>query len=276
MQIFFRKNGLSDEAITNLEASGVTVPSFATKPVNEPWDRLVGAPVSPDDADDLDYFGPTLQDKSGAQYSRLPWVEYLYFKPKQDGGAGEYLNYLLGAPEVCLYLAEFTEKGYISGIGTAKEWYEKGVRYSCQNYDARASKAQIGDYEERKITDAAITAMLESNGIKYGSNNVEKIILQEIINLYDNPYEGVAVTRRTGYPKRTSSLWAWQPYLVSGAELKLPRRFPWGTPTDATNLANWQEALADQGFTADVNTGDVLNAQRVWWDKNCPDYGNGN
>jgi hypothetical protein len=114
----------------------------------------------------------------------LPWVEYLYFKPKQDGGAGEYLNYLIGAPEVCLYLAEFTEKGYISGIVTAKEWYEKGVRNSCQNYDAHASKAQIGDFEERKITEAAITAMLASNGIKYGSNNVEKIILQEIINLY--------------------------------------------------------------------------------------------
>jgi hypothetical protein len=50
--------------------------------------------------------------------------------------------------------------------------------------------------------------------------------------------------------------------------LKLPRRFPWGTPTDATNLANWQEALGEQGFTADLNTGEVLNAQLVWWDKN--------
>jgi hypothetical protein len=276
MQIFFRKNGLSDQAIANLEAASVTLPSYVKKPVTEPWDRLIGAPVSPDDASNLNYFGPTLQDANSNQYSRLPWVEYLYFKPKQDGGAGEYKNYLLGAPEVCLYLAEFIEKGYISGIGTAKEWYEKGVRFSCMNYDSRASKAQILNYVDRKITTEAIDALLVSDGIKYGTNNKEKIILQEIINLYDNPYEGVAVSRRTGYPKRTSTIWAWQPYLLSGTELKLPRRFPWGTPSDATNLANWQQALSDQGFTADLNTGEALNNQRVWWDKNCPDYGSGN
>lgn len=276
MQIFFRKNGLSDEAIANLESAGVTLPSFVNKPVNEPWDRLVGAPVAPDNAGIQDYFGPTLQDAEGNQYFRLPQVDYLYFKPKQDGGSGEYKNYLLGAPEVCLYLAEFIEKGYVSGIGTAKDWYENGVRYSCQNYDSRASKAQINDYEERKITADAIDALLASDGVKYGTNNTEKIILQEIINLFDNPYEGVAVTRRTGYPKRTSTIWAWQPYLASGVELQLPRRFPWGTPSDATNLVNWQQALDDQGFTADVNTGDVLNTQRVWWDKSCPDYGDGN
>jgi len=275
MQIFFRKNGLSDEAITLLQASGVTVPSFATLPVNDPWDRLVGAPVAPDDAGNLNYFGSTLVDSNGTQYSRLPWVEYLYFKPKQDGGTGEYMNYLLGAPEVCLYLAEFIEKGYVSGIGSAQEWYEKGVRYSCENYDVRASKAQIDNYQDRKITPEAIDALLAADGVKYGTDNLEKIILQEIINLFDNPYEGIAVTRRTGYPKRSSDLWAWQPYLSSGTELKLPRRFPWGTPGDATNLANWQEALSSQGFTADVNTGDVLNAQRVWWDKNSPNYGDG-
>ena len=57
--------------------------------------------------------------------------------------------------------------------------------------------------------------------------------------------------------------------------MKMPRRFPWQTPSIETNLVNWQKALNDQGFTASLFDGPTLNSERVWWDKNCPDYGNG-
>ena len=279
LRICFRTNSLDDAAITALEATtGVSVPKFAKKPVNEPWDRLVGAPVAPDSSGIVDYFGATLIDAAGENYSRLPYVDYNFIKPKQDDRTGEYLNYILGAPEVCLYLAEFIEKGYVSGIGTAKEWYEKGVSLSLQNYDNRAAKAQITDYATRALASDEIDALLAKDDVKYiagDSKNVEKIILQELVNLFDNPYQCVSVARRTGYPKKSSTIWAWEPYTVSGAELKLPRRFPVTTPTIENNKANWQTAISAQGFTPDNNMGEVLNAERVWWDKDAPDYGMG-
>ncbi len=279
LRLCFWKNSLDDAAITALEAtSGITLPKFAKKPVVEPWDRLVGGPVAPDSSSITDYFGPTLIDASGEQYSRLPVVDYNFIKPKQNGRTGEYMNYVLGAPEVCLYLAEFIEKGYVSGIGTAKDWYEKGVTLSVQNYDLRASKAQIRDYNTRAVASGEIEALLESSNVKYiadDSKNVEKIILQELVNLFDNPYQCVSVARRTGYPKKGSTIWAWEPYTVSGAELKLPRRFPVATPAIENNKANWQAAITAQGFTPDNNMGDVLNSERVWWDETAPDYGGG-
>jgi len=277
LRLTFRENSLTEEAITALESTaGVVLPYFATLPVNEPWDRLVGGPVAPDSSGVTDYFGPTLIDSDGTNYRRLPFVEYNFIKPKQDGRVGEYMNYVLGAPEVCLYLAEFIEKGYVSGIGTAQGWYEKGVTMSLENYDTKASKAQIPNYDTKAIVSSEVDALLEKDNVKYipgDSKNVEKIILQEIVNLFDNPYEMVSVARRTGYPKKNSTIWAWEPYSATGTELKLPRRFPWTTPTIENNLDNWQAATTAQGFTADDNQGSVLNAERVWWDKNAPDYG---
>lgn len=279
LRICFRQNSLDDAAITALENTpNLKLPRFAKKPVNEPWSRLIGAPVAPDSSGVQDFFGPTLVDAAGKNYSRLPFVEYNFIKPKQQGRNGEYMNIVLGAPEVCLYLAEFIEKGYVSGIGTAKDWYEKGVRLSIQNYDTRASKAQIPDYDKRKVAAGEVDALLAKDNVKYiagDAKNKEKIILQQIVNLFDNPYEMVSVVRRTGYPKRSSSIWAWEPYKSSGTELKLPRRFPWGTEGTDNNKANWQTATSEQGFTVGDNTGSVLNAERVWWDKSSPNYGDG-
>ncbi len=280
MRMYFRVNSLSEAAITALQATpGARLPKFAKLPVNEPWDRLVGGPVAPDSMGIEDFFGPVLVDAANAQYRRLPIVEYNFLKPKQDGRVGEYRNLVLGAPEVCLYLAEFIEKGYVSGIGTAKEWYEKGVTLSLQNMDKRASLAQIPDYSTRGLVAGETEALLARDDVKYiagDAKNKEKIILQQLVNLFDNPCEMVAVTRRTGYPKKGSTIWAWEPYLAAGSELKLPRRFPWGTPTIDNNKANWQTATTEQGYTPDDNFGAVLNSQRVWWDRNTPDYGNGN
>lgn len=276
--IFFVKNGFDDATITELQNANITLPKFVKSPVVEPWDRLIGAPVAPDSSGIQDYFGADIKNGSKT-YSRLPYVDYNLIKPQQNNRLGEYKNVFLGAAEVSLYLAEFIEKGYISGIGTAKEWYEKGITLSCEQYNDKAQKAQVPNYDTRKITGDQITALLASTDVKYidGSPlNTEKIVLQQLINLFDNPYEGVAVTRRTGYPKKTSTIWAWQPYVATGTELKLPRRFSWETPTNETNRANWSSALTEQGFTADEKSGAVLNTQRVWWDKNSPNYGEGN
>ncbi len=282
LRILFRKNDLSDANLALLleVMDEEDLPAWVNIPVVEPWDRLIGSPVSPDRSGEIDYYGPVLRDAANRTYARLPYVDYNLIKPKQNNRTGEYRNILIGAAEVNLYLAEFIEKGYITGIGTAQDYYNKGVEYSLKQYDYRASAAQIVDYAERTVQAGDLAALMAQDDIRYiegdKSGNVEKIILQQIINLFDNPYEGVAVARRTGYPKKTSTIWAWEPYnKPGGIEMKLPRRFPWNKPSDETNLANWQKALTEQGFTANVFEGTILNSQRVWWDKNCPDYGSG-
>lgn len=278
LRIFFRMNDLSEANLNLISAAGQTLPKWVKFPVVEPWDRLVGSPVAPDSSGVTDYYGAALRDADNRTYARLPYVDYNLIKPKQNGRSGEYRNILLGAAEVCLYLAEFVEKGHVSGIGTAESWYKKGVEYSLKQYDNRAMLAQVVDYANRGLKAGEVEAYLAQEDVKYitgDPKNKEKIILQQIINLFDNPYEGIAVARRTGYPKKGSSIWAWEPYYSAGAELKLPRRFPWNQPSIETNRANFEQALSAQGFTMNAFEGDVLNVERVWWDKNAPDYGSG-
>ena len=278
LKIFFRMNDLSEANLTLIQAAGQTLPKWVKFPVVEPWDRLVGAPVAPDSSGVTDYYGAALRDADNRTYARLPYVDFNLIKPKQNGRNGEYMNVLMGAAEVSLYLAEFVEKGHVTGIGTAKSWYEKGVRLSLEQYNLRAQRAQIVDFATRGIQAGEIDAYLAKDDVKYvdgDPKNKEKIILQQIIHLFDNPYEGIAVARRTGFPKKGSTIWAWEPYLSSGTELKLPRRFPWNRPYIETNQPNFEAALNAQGFTVNAFEGTVLNSQRVWWDKNAPDYGNG-
>jgi hypothetical protein len=278
LKIFFRMNDLSETNLTLIQAAGQTLPKWVKFPVVEPWDRLVGAPVAPDSSGVTDYYGAALRDADNRTYARLPYVDFNLIKPKQNGRNGEYMNVLMGAAEVSLYLAEFIEKGHVTGIGTAKSWYEKGVRLSLEQYNLRAQRAQVVDFATRGIQAGEIDAYLAKDDVKYvdgDPKNKEKIILQQIIHLFDNPYEGIAVARRTGFPKKGSTIWAWEPYYSSGAELKLPRRFPWNRPSIETNQANFEAALAAQGFTVNAFEGNVLNSQRVWWDKNAPDYGSG-
>jgi hypothetical protein len=278
LRIFFRMNDLSETNIALISAAGQTLPKFAKVPVNEPWDRLVGSPIAPDSSGVTDYYGAALRDVENRTYARLPYMDYNLIKPKQAGRNGEYKNILLGAAEVSLYLAEFIEKGHVTGIGTAQSWYEKGVEFSLKQHDNRASMAQIVDYATRGLKNGEVEAYLQKDDVKYIPNdakNKEKIILQQIINLFDNPYEAVSVSRRTGYPKKGSTIWAWEPVYYSGSELKLPRRFPWNRPTIETNMANWEQAVSAQGFTINAFEGTKLNSERVWWDKNAPDYGSG-
>ena len=117
-----------------------------------------------------------------------------------------------------------------------------------------------------------------------GSNSekLEKIYLQQLINFTLMPDDQFVTARRSGYPKIGSKL---LPF-VKFKEIELtaiPRRFsfPWPLPTDVMydiRTANLQE----QGFTPGTNqsgngypTTTVLNTERLWQDKNAPQWGSG-
>ena len=183
---------------------------------------------------------------------------------------------MFSAAEACLYVAEFIEKGLLNGHGTAKEWYEKAIENSLRSNDMIASAAVIENYEDLKLKDAEIAALLAKSDYAFdGNDNLEKIYIQQFINFFKLPNELSILVRRTGYPKKGSALLAWEPVLASGNELPLPRRFTIGEPGIEYNRDNWQEAMDDQGFSPGENEGIILNVERVWWDKTSPNYGDG-
>ena len=111
---------------------------------------------------------------------------------------------------------------------------------------------------------------------------MEKIYLQELMNFTMMPDEFFVTARRSGYPKVGSALLPFTEF-KSFARTAIPRRFEFTEPlpTDIMHdirLANLQA----QGFTTGSNqsgnghnTTSVLNTERLWQDKNAPQWGEG-
>jgi hypothetical protein len=191
---------------------------------------------------------------------------------------GNYVDVQLSYAEVCFMMAEFILKGYITG--DAEEWYNKGIASSISTYDMIATTADVTiivankTYYYLPVSDAEIEKYKKAPEVKFdGINNLEKVYIQQFLNFYRLPDEGWIFSMRTGYPKYESSLLART--LTDDDELVFPRRIPTPEPGDL-NLANWNAANTAQGFTNPLNeTPEVLNSQRLWWDKNNPETGSG-
>jgi hypothetical protein len=275
LRFFFERNKFDQTAVSLLISQGKTLPKFVKNPVVEPWDRYQGAPSSPDSASIYDYF-KAYKDNAGTTYSQLSFINRKLFNPQYNGNTGHWSEVYFGAAETCLYLAEFTEKGYVTGKGTAQSWYEKGVKASLSSYNTMASVAMIDDYATLQLATGEDVTLLTKPDVAYGTNNLEKIYLQEYVNFFRLPNECNTLVRRTGYPKKGSSILPWETVTSSGVEMVFPRRFPISIPGVTLNLTNFNAAITAQGFSIGKNDGPTLNTERVWWDKSCPNYGTGN
>ncbi|HUH46003.1 MAG TPA: SusD/RagB family nutrient-binding outer membrane lipoprotein [Arenibacter sp.] len=191
---------------------------------------------------------------------------------------GNYVDVVISYAEVCFMMSEFILKGYTTG--NAEDWYIKGIRSSIKTYNMIGEKGDLAlrvagkTYPYLPISDTEITNYLASPEIQFnGTDDLEKVYIQEFLNFYRLPSEGWILSMRTGYPKYGSSLLARFP--TDNNEIPFPRRAPTPEPGDL-NLQNWEKANADQGFTSprDENP-NVLNSQRLWWDKNNPAIGSG-
>lgn len=192
---------------------------------------------------------------------------------------GKYVDVFISYAEECFLMAEFILKDYITG--NAQEWYEKGVEASIRTYNMLGETQNLATIAGNKlypyvpITDAEITNYLATPEVAFdGVNDLEKVYVQAFLNFYRLPEEGWALSKRTGFPKFGSSVLARTP--IDNSELKFPRRIPTPEPGDL-NRANWVKANQDQGFAGLQDTSPaVLNAERLWWDKNNPAIGSGN
>jgi len=296
----------------NLDADG-NFDSWAAP--GEPWVRYHGAPVAPDamlDPDNNIYFDQgTLYkiDLDGKQKTyeattrfneKVVRTTYNYTYPTKPGGRvielkdnDPPLNVILGSSaETNLYLAEFKLLG-ANLPKTAQEYLNRGVIFSIARADRLAKNNELPYYNSDPVyldpteSEAASTKLRSGETDDYlqtdvcdlsagGKDALEKVYIQQYINFMNTPGDVWTLVRRSGIPVRNSNYLPWQEFLASGNELPVPRRFVVGEPTeDDLNYENKKAAIEEQGFSTSTNDPEVLNRERLWFDKEDPQYGEG-
>ena len=195
----------------------------------------------------------------------------------------------MGAGETNLYLAELAQLGVISG--SAKTFYERGVELSVQEWDYIAGKNKIpyygtnygyaADEASIELKDGEIATMMATDAVKW-DGSIEKIYLQQLMNFTMLPIEQFVTARRSGYPKIGSSLLPFVKFSKISLEA-IPRRCEFTEPLVTDVMYEIRKAdLAAQGFTTGsaqsgigFASGTVLNTERLWQDKNAPQWGSG-
>ena len=195
----------------------------------------------------------------------------------------------LGGAEVNLYLAEFA---MIEGNEAAAEtYYNKALALSVQEYDKLAGLNQIEYYgttygydpNEKVIdlVDGEIEAMMANEAYKFTGTRdekMEKIYVQQLLNFTLYPNEQFITARRSGYPKIGSSLLPRLEY-ADIPVTTVPRRFDTGLPVETDLMYQiYLDNYAAQGFTPTSNGAGhsaTLHNERVWADKNAPEWGAG-
>jgi len=294
----------------NLDAEG----NFESYKLGEPWCRYQGRPnvweMSPEYEsmkgtyfDYLDRYQLTVGDakKSYGLFSSVT-EEMIrgrcgYTVPTipggpviQDNAQMPWWGMYLGAGETNLYLAELRQLGAIS-TGSAQSYYERGVELSVKEWDFVAGKNKIPyygttyDYDPLEasieLKEGEVAAMLATDAAKW-DGTLEKIYLQQLMNFTMLPNELFATSRRSGYPKVGSTLLP----LVKFDKFELaaiPRRFEFTEPGPTDIMHDIRmESLKAQGLTPGKNqsgmgfaTTSVLNSERLWQDKNAPQWGAG-
>ena len=205
----------------------------------------------------------------------------------QDNTEMPWWGMYLGAGETNLYLAELAQLGAISG--SAKAYYEKGVELSVKEWDYVAGKNKIPYYGTTygydpleasiELKEGEIATMLSTDAVKW-DGSMEKIYLQQLMNFTMLPNELYVTARRSGYPKVGSTL---LPYVkFEKFELAgVPRRFEFNEPSPTDIMHDIRmENLKEQGLTPGKNqsgmgyaTTTLLNTERLWQDKNAPQWG---
>lgn len=207
----------------------------------------------------------------------------------QDNAQIPWWGMYLGAGETNLYLAELAQLGAING--NAKAYYEKGVELSVREWDFIAGKNSIPYYgttygyddleESIELKEGEIAAMLATDAVKW-DDSLEKIYLQQLMNFTMLPNELYVTARRSGYPKVGSTLLP----MVKFDKFELaaiPRRFEFNEPSPTDIMREIRlESLKEQGLTPGKNqsgmgyaTTTLLNTERLWQDKNAPQWGSG-
>ena len=170
---------------------------------------------------------------------------------------------------------------------TAAEYFKLGVEASAKAYNRLAilnkipyyDKAHCNDKLDEPVTydDAAIATMMANSDYQLTGNvpsDLEKVYIQLYLHFFYQPLEQFVTVRRSGVPKVGSSLIPW---VTMKPNTELPRRFYIAQPDPADKMRTIIEtAMTQQGFTfTDGQRPELLNSERVWYDKGAPNFGEG-
>lgn len=276
----------------------------------EPWVRYHGLPIGIKLSDDAQYTGDnnyfvatrwkvTDGDKSKT-YSPLSYfneelvrgrVDYTFpTAPKgkvvQDVEDNPLYEMTLSAAEMNLYLAEFKLLG-ANLPRAAADYFKTGVEASALAYNRMATlnkipyydKAHCNDPKDEPVTydSTAIKTMMTSADYQLTGNrdtDLEKVYIQLYLHFFYQPLEQFVTARRSGVPKVGSSLIPW---VALKPSKDIPRRFYIAQPELSDKMrAIIEAAMQEQGFSfTDGQKPDVLNTERVWYDKGAPNFGEG-
>lgn len=277
------------------------------KAPGEPWVRYHGLPITiaaDKDPQWNEYFDPTneifkikLNDVEGT-YTPLSYLQMEMYKgnikfvyPDAPGKVEEdihprtFYSLHFSASEVYLYLAEFKLLG-ADLPESAEAYYKKGVEASVRGWDDIAAKNNIHYYSRKydsfeetiNLKEGEVEALLQRDAYKLtGSKEeqLEKVYLQQRFNFIFMPNEMYVTMRRSGVPTKNSSILPLENFSKDGSNETLPRRFPYKDPSDSDQMKPIiMKALEEQGFTIGYSPSQ-LNTERVWYDKNAPQFGEG-
>lgn len=214
----------------------------------------------------------------------------------QDTDDNPLYQMYLGAGEVNLYMAEFALLSGGSFAGkSAEAWYQAGVRASVEEFNALARDNKIPyygttyNYDENEkpidLVDGEIDAMLATDNVKLTGSTaekLEKVYLQLLMHFSEQCDDQYVTARRSGYPKVGSTLLPFVKF--PNVELSaIPRRFVISEPLVTDIMYDIKKAAYEaQGFKtlgtnsqgSQYNKGNApLNTERVWQDKNAPQWG---
>ena len=276
----------------------------------EPWVRYQGLPIGMAISEKTEYTGvnnyfvttrwKVTDGEKTKTYSPLSYfneelvrgrVDFTFpTAPKgkvvQDTEDNPLYEMTLSTAEMNLYLAEFKLLG-ANLPHTAAEYFKLGVEASAKAYNRLAilnkipyyDKAHCNDKLDEPVTydDAAIATMMGNSDYQLTSNvpsDLEKVYIQLYLHFYYQPLEQFVTVRRSGVPKVGSSLIPW---ITMKPNTELPRRFYIAQPDPADKMRTIIETvMTQQGFTfTDGQRPELLNSERVWYDKGAPNFGEG-
>jgi len=271
----------------------------------EPWGRYWGVPLSTEATTDDEYFQQgnkffALKPEGGGKKT-YSWTSVLeeknrrttmtYTYPTKPGGAvlqtlGNVvpMYVILGsAAETNLYLAEFKLLG-ASLSKSANEYLQHGVSLSIQRMDDMAAAHENPYYAEdpaladpaegaAKLKEGEIADLLLQEAYQLnGTDDLEKVYIQQYVHNINTPDNLWTTVRRSGIPKIGSAYFAWEDFKVSD----IPRRVVVHEPDPNDLMYDIVKAhQSAAGLTPNNNTPGVLNSERLWFDKNNPNYGAG-
>ncbi|MEE4286484.1 MAG: SusD/RagB family nutrient-binding outer membrane lipoprotein [Mariniphaga sp.] len=269
----------------------------------EPWGRYWGVPLSTEATTDAEYFqqGNKFFSTDGGGKKTYTWSSVIeekqmrttmtYTFPTKPGGTvhqilgnEKQLFVLLGsAAETNLYFAEFKLLG-ANLPKTAQEYLNKGVSLSVARMDDLAQRHDIPYYSgdpvlaepaegATMLKDGEIDNLLTKEALTLnGTDDLEKVYIQQYLHNLITPGDLWTTVRRSGIPKIGSAYFAWEDFKVTN----IPRRIVLNQPDENDLMydivSNYYQGA---GITPNNNTPSVLNSERLWFDKNNPNYGAG-